>query len=315
MNAQAARANGKLLLTGEYFVLDGALSLAVPTVFGQNLLLEKNESQPPRLVWQSKETDGSLWFEAVFELPSLQISSMTDEATAQRLQQILLACRQGAPSFLSGSQSWSATTKVDFDRRWGLGTSSTLVSLVSKWSGADPFEILKKTFGGSGYDLACAEADGPILFQLEGPSKNPAIRPCYFFPSFHKSLIFIYLGKKQDSRAGIRRYRERRSRTDLLIEKINALTRDFLIAESLGAFEKALVEHENLVSEALGLPRAQSLFFERYPFGEVKSLGAWGGDFVLATTCSPFSETENWLHQNGFSVVLPFEKMILKNDG
>ena len=30
--------NGKLLLTGEYFVLDGALSLALPTKFGQNLV-------------------------------------------------------------------------------------------------------------------------------------------------------------------------------------------------------------------------------------------------------------------------------------
>ena len=29
--------NGKLLMTGEYFVLNGALSLALPTVYGQYL--------------------------------------------------------------------------------------------------------------------------------------------------------------------------------------------------------------------------------------------------------------------------------------
>ena len=29
--------NGKLLISGEYVILDGALSLAVPTLFGQYL--------------------------------------------------------------------------------------------------------------------------------------------------------------------------------------------------------------------------------------------------------------------------------------
>jgi len=33
--------NGKLLLTGEYLVLEGATALAVPTKFGQDLKVEK----------------------------------------------------------------------------------------------------------------------------------------------------------------------------------------------------------------------------------------------------------------------------------
>ena len=33
--------NGKLLLTGEYVVLDGAEALAVPTRFGQNLTVKQ----------------------------------------------------------------------------------------------------------------------------------------------------------------------------------------------------------------------------------------------------------------------------------
>lgn len=39
------RANGKLLLTGEYLVLDGALSLAFPTRKGQTLLAKKSEKK------------------------------------------------------------------------------------------------------------------------------------------------------------------------------------------------------------------------------------------------------------------------------
>ena len=36
--------NGKLLITGEYFVLNGALSLALPTVYGQHLEINDNDS-------------------------------------------------------------------------------------------------------------------------------------------------------------------------------------------------------------------------------------------------------------------------------
>ena len=42
MNATYFFSKGKLLLTSEYFVLDGALSLAIPTKLGQDLLVEKN---------------------------------------------------------------------------------------------------------------------------------------------------------------------------------------------------------------------------------------------------------------------------------
>ncbi|MEQ3661167.1 MAG: GHMP kinase, partial [Flavobacterium sp.] len=37
---QTYYSNGKLLLTGEYVVLDGAKALAVPTKFGQSLSIE-----------------------------------------------------------------------------------------------------------------------------------------------------------------------------------------------------------------------------------------------------------------------------------
>ena len=37
--------NGKLLITGEYLVLDGAKAFALPTKFGQNLIVEKGNNQ------------------------------------------------------------------------------------------------------------------------------------------------------------------------------------------------------------------------------------------------------------------------------
>ena len=37
--------NGKLLITGEYVVLDGAKALALPTKFGQYLIIEPGKNQ------------------------------------------------------------------------------------------------------------------------------------------------------------------------------------------------------------------------------------------------------------------------------
>ena len=36
--------NGKVLLTGEYAVLNGSLSLALPSIYGQYLEVKNNES-------------------------------------------------------------------------------------------------------------------------------------------------------------------------------------------------------------------------------------------------------------------------------
>ncbi len=67
--------NGKLLLTGEYVVLDGATSLAVPTKFGQDLIIEPIKDS--QLIWGSFTHTGECWFEASFDLPKLRLTSAT----------------------------------------------------------------------------------------------------------------------------------------------------------------------------------------------------------------------------------------------
>ncbi|HCO83184.1 MAG TPA: GHMP kinase, partial [Arenibacter sp.] len=58
--------NGKLLITGEYLVLDGAQSLAVPTLYGQSLSVK--ETQDKLLTWKSLDDKGKPWFESDYEL-------------------------------------------------------------------------------------------------------------------------------------------------------------------------------------------------------------------------------------------------------
>lgn len=57
--------NGKLLITGEYVVLDGAIAFALPTKFGQNLVIEEGENKT--IHWTSYDADRTVWFES--EIP------------------------------------------------------------------------------------------------------------------------------------------------------------------------------------------------------------------------------------------------------
>lgn len=67
--------NGKLLLTGEYLVLDGAKSLALPTKFGQDLIVD--QIKEPQLIWGSFTDKGECWFEAVFDLKKMRLVNCT----------------------------------------------------------------------------------------------------------------------------------------------------------------------------------------------------------------------------------------------
>lgn len=299
------RASGKLLLSAEYFVLDGALALAIPVRFGQTLHVEKGEN-PSRLSWTSKNDDGATWFWAEFELSDLAPISFSDKKTAALLADILKACRRQNPDFLSENQSFKVLTQNDFPREWGLGTSSTLIAAIAKWAGADPYPILFESFGGSGYDVACAYAEEPILYRLEG--KTPIVRAADFRPFFSENLFFVFLEKKQNSREGIQRYRERAKGNVALVAEISQLTERFLSAKNLSEFDEAIHAHEEIISRTLDLPRAKDLYFSDF-WGEIKSLGAWGGDFVLLTSERSAAATKAYFLKKGFETFLTWKEM------
>jgi len=298
------RAHGKLLLTGEYAVLDGALALALPVRYGQTLDVTPG-SEPGILTWTSRDEAGETWFDAKFSLPGLDLLRVSDEPTARRLQQMLYACRRQNPHFLADLIGRNVLTRTDFPRAWGLGTSSTLIAALARWAGADPYPVLFETLGGSGYDIACAFADGPLLYRLDGAIPQVELAP--FDPPFAGHLFFVYLGKKQDSRAGIRHFREHAQNDPGLIGAVSELTRKSLTANTLADFSAILLEHERLIGRALGLPRAQDLYFSDFP-GVVKSLGAWGGDFVLAA--SDAGDVTRYFHEKGFGVCIPYREMV-----
>jgi mevalonate kinase len=300
-------AHGKLLISGEYFVLGGAWALAMPVRYGQTLEIFEQNLPKDRLSWTSKDETGACWFEAHFAMQDLEILSTTDAKTAATLLSILKACRVQNTRFLTEKTSLSAFTQTDFPRAWGLGSSSTLIAAVAHWAGVDPYPVLFETLGGSGYDIACAYADKPLLYRLaDGKPETQAVD---FQPSFSKNLYFVYLGQKQDSRAGIRRYRENAPVNNELNEQVSDLSLRFLNAQNLSEFEQLIAEHEHLTARTLGLQRAKDLYFRDF-WGEIKSLGAWGGDFILAAGERNAEETKNYFNSKGFRVFIPFQEMI-----
>lgn len=303
--------NGKLLLTGEYVVLDGATSLAVPTKYGQDLVIEPIEE--PILVWGSFTNEGVCWFEAQFSLPKLRLTSATfnsdkegtSETIAETLQNILQEARKLNHDFLQTEKGFIVKTNLTFPQNWGLGSSSTLINNIASWADVNAFDLLWNAFSGSGYDIACAQNDSAIFYQLE--NKKPSVTEVNFSPTFTDNLFFVYLNQKQNSREGIKRYREKKQHIDKEIQLISEISKNMSTVSNLSDFEQLILEHENIISSIVELPKVKDRLFSDYS-GEIKSLGAWGGDFVLATGNN---ESVDYFNTKGYSTVIPYKEMVL----
>ena len=201
MSKKTFYSNGKLLITGEYVVLDGAIALALPTKYGQNLIIEEGENQI--ISWKSFDSDGSIWFESNIPFSSIITKERFDDSTTIKntLIEILHEAYLMNSDFITNSKGYVITTELTFPKFWGLGTSSTLINNIAQWLEIDAFTLLRKSFGGSGYDIACAQNDSAILYQLM--DEKPMTTLIDFNPSFSDKIYFVYLNRKQNSKTAI----------------------------------------------------------------------------------------------------------------
>ncbi|WP_339841347.1 GYDIA family GHMP kinase [uncultured Maribacter sp.] len=296
--------NGKLLLTAEYVILDGAKGLALPTKFGQSLSLQTSNSE--NFIWNSLDEDDNIWFSSEFSKNNLKTIYTSDIHASNRLSQILLEAQKLNPSFLPSSTDLnSAEAKLTFPRDWGLGSSSTLIANIAQWADVNPYRLLAATFGGSGYDIACANHNTPILYQRN--EFEPTVSEVDFQPNFSDQLFFVYLNQKKNSRDAINSYRNLDFDKPSLVSKINDITYNILKCEDVQEFGLLLNAHEAILSETLKIPTAKESLFSDYK-GTIKSLGAWGGDFVLVVG----SESEmSYFKNKGYSTILSYKEMIL----
>lgn len=311
-NTQHFYGQGKLLLTGEYFVLNGAKALALPTQVGQSLHVRYAQSFRPTLNWKSFDVRENLWLEANFEFWHFNCLDHDPPPQALMLQKVLRQARKQNSHFLRDDVDVFVETHLGFPLDWGLGSSSTFIYNVAQWAYTSPFELQFKTLGGSGYDIACAQSEGPIVYHKN--QDDIKWEPIYFAPEFASNLYFVFLGTKQDSRQAIQTFDLRSSGQGQMMkqagEEISRITETLSQGGSFDDFCSLVRDHEMIVSEAMGLERVKEKRFHDY-WGEVKSLGAWGGDFVLATSQRSEKETIEYFKSKGHQVILPYRKLIL----
>ena len=298
--------HGKLLLTGEYVVLDGAKALALPTKFGQHLKVQKTTESS--IKWLSIDHRGNNWFEGAFEFSNDQFvcSYSNIHEVGDRLARIFNSAYQLDKNILSKVLGTEVTTSLEFPKDWGLGTSSTLINNMATWLGLDPYSLLAMTFGGSGYDIACANASSGITFQIM--ENKPHIAAITFEPPFKSHLYFVYLNKKQDSREGIAHYRNNACDHNALISEINGITEAMINCTTLDTFQKLMEQHEDLIANCIQMEVVKERLFPDFN-GSIKSLGAWGGDFIMVASKT---DPKSYFMSKGYDTIISYKDMIFK---
>ena len=299
--------HGKFLLTGEYLVLKGALALALPLKLGQSIEIETLASNENRLHWEAFRPEGK-WFSVTLNREDLVNCSTDDPDKASRLSQILQSVKQLNPKTFEGNDL-NFTTRLDFDPNWGFGSSSTLIANLARWANVNPYELLKLTFGGSGYDIACATAEGPVYYQLiDG---KPQVETVDFQPSFADHLFFIYQGQKQSSSKEIKAFLAKANPADLQkdLEAVSEISRAVPQCQNLDEFALLMQCHERIIARCIGQEPIQKRFpdFE----GVLKSLGAWGGDFILAATEWNDNQVKAYFKEKGLEVVFRYNDIVM----
>lgn len=298
--------HGKLLITGEYLVLQGAEALAVPLRLGQHVQVKKMRGAD--LHWKSVRPDGSEWFKGVFSLLDFSAQEATDPEIAAGISKILTAITRQNPDFLADWKGQSVESRLEFNPEWGLGTSSTLIHAMAEWGEAEAFTLLEQTFGGSGYDLACATSNGPIIFQ--STDDEIRITPVTLNWPFKENIHLVWSGRKQNSRDSVSAHSSSLKKASAsLIQGVSTLTQQIEDAPDLITFIGLLSEHNQLIGNLL--QQDPNPWVPSFP-GIIKPLGAWGGDFFMAVSKEDPKEMKEWFINQGYTTIFSWKDLVLE---
>lgn len=287
--------------------MHGALAIALPVKFGQSMKIRNARGSD--LIWEALDHKGEVWFEAQISLYDFSAIKTSDEQIAKNLKKILRSAVRGNSEFLSTWSGFKVETQLEFPLNWGLGSSSTLISNIAQWADINPFHLYFDIFNGSGYDIACAEAEEAIQYQLS--EDNLHFHEFEFDPSFIDKLFFVYLGKKENSESSVKIHGRKFRNKKEVIDKISAISEEITKVKTFSKFNSLIEEHETIIGKTLDLPPIKEKEFSDFS-GSIKSLGAWGGDFILASTEKGESYVKNYFSSKGLEEVLPYKEMVFK---
>jgi len=298
--------HGKLLLSGEFLVLEGATALAIPLKYGQHLRITKAHD-PKTLHWLSKYKSKK-WFEARYDIRELEMLETTDQDRGRFIQKLLIKAINYNHQFINKLEGKKVTTNLDFDPDWGWGSSSTLISNIAYWSEVNPFDLFFETQEGSGYDIACARATTPILYGMNVSS--PFIKEVKLKKLITPYLYFVYLGRKQNTADGIKSYRQSRIFDKFDVQSISEITLDMLKSTEIQDFNMLVKEHERIIARVIHKKPIKEEYFNDFP-GSVKSLGTWGGDFIMMTHEGEKEELQKYLKTKKLDTVFSYSEIAL----
>ena len=296
--------NGKILLTSEYLVLDGALALALPSKLSQNLEVKYTENKN-EINWISYDFNGEIWFSECFVISKDKFSYKNKK---NKYSDKIISIFNGIEKLNEDAFSnlgAEFTTRLEFSKNWGLGSSSTLINNLSLWAKIDPYDLLDLTFKGSGYDIACCNKINPITYVKN--KNDRIIKDVDFNPPFKENLFFIYLGHKQNTSEAIKNYRSMSNDINNVIKKINSISLSIMKSTTLNEFEKLIVAHEEIISKIINIEPIKKRLFSDYKSGVIKSLGAWGGDFVLVTGNK---SNMSYFSNKGYDEIIPYKDLV-----
>ena len=292
---------GKLMLTSEYVAVDGALVLAIPTKLGQELFYSENEDQKSLIFWEAYHQN-RLWLKATIDYKNWKILETNDSKASEFILKTLKNIQNLSEIKLKSDTSYHVKTNLQFPSDFGLGSSSTLMNNLAEWANIDPFILNEISLGGSGYDVAVAKEKSAVLYSRFPERVYETID---FQPNFKGELIFIHLNQKQDSREGISHYRSKPTSTEL-INDYSALTKKIVNSQNLEEFSELMTIHEQKLSDFLETPTVKEKYFQDCP-SFVKSLGAWGGDFVMS---AKFDGFKDYFWGKGFHTIFEWYEII-----
>ena len=289
------KSNGKLLITSEYLVMKGAMALAIPAKLDQELNVISTNSD--FVNWKSFNKDNQIWYEEKFFLDK---GTLIYHGEKNKMSDLIVRLFDYIHKFNKPEKSignefiW----KINFNINWGLGSSSTLINNLSKWAKVNPYKLLFSVFNGSGYDIACCDKSNPIIFQKKDDYLS--VSDTTFKPNFLNNLFLIFLNKKQDTQKSVQNFLETDQSLNEGINQINEIVHEIENVKDITTFESLIERHEKIIANILQMPTIQNEKFTDYNNGVIKSLGSWGGDFVLATGDE---KSVDYFKEKGFNTI------------
>jgi hypothetical protein len=163
---------------------------------------------------------------------------------------------------------------------------------------------------GSGYDIAVSGSKSPVLYRLN--DGIPEYKKVRFNPIFKDKLYLVYLGKKKSTRQAVEKFNSLEKDFRDEIKQINDITSELLLTNDFIDFSRLIKKHEKIISSVIDIPGPGSSRFFDFN-GVVKSLGAWGVDFVLLASEYPSEYVNAYLRRKEFGTWFHYSDFIIES--